>query len=158
LPLNTVTNGSIRSISAGGMPWTSHSSLTWVGIDDVLRRGFRAPGDDAVGIAADIERRGAEAGQQSDQKLFGRRVEIDPRCLGLKDDGQLRRTDAGGELADGGALFVRLSEQLKGSELDTRRDQRIGDGGVAARGHRDRRIGHIDRVDRNQRGERSQDP
>src|SRR5258708_20805087 len=30
LPLNTVTNGSIRSISTAGMPWRSQSSLTWM--------------------------------------------------------------------------------------------------------------------------------
>ena len=45
-----------------------------------------------------------------------------------------------------------------GGELDTRRNQWIGDDGVATRRNRDRRIGHIDRVDRNQRGERGQDP
>src|SRR6202140_4966665 len=100
---------------------------------NALRRDWRAPGDDVVGIVAGIERRGAEADQEAGQKLLRRRVEIDPRRLGLKDDGQLRRTDTDTELADRWALFVSLSEQLIGGELDPRRDQWIGDSGVAAR-------------------------
>ena len=50
------------------------------------------------------------------------------------------------------------ADELIGGKLDAGGDQRIGNDGVAARRHRDRRIGHVDRVDRHQCGQRRQNP